>query len=484
MASFPELLSPQPFLRLAESAARWPDSLGLVSPHHRIAFGQLAHDCTRIAVALRHCGVKAGDFVTVDTNAELHFYLSQALFSLCAVGTIYTGRHSKDNPQNFTWRISDTPDDDFPKERTIVVDATFLKEASAIADPLEVRTYDSFTSVARVAYSSGTTGEPLPIPLTVKMIDRRSQIANAYWLPMRPFFSLISLSSSMGLVASLANMATATPYLVPGSSSENLEMITTQFVSCLAGSGVQLAELLQLSPEGKELADVGMIINVGSPPSPQLIQRLRECTNAKFLNVFGATQAGAVMLNPIEEEVTAHFETIIPGVEIDVVDDAGHKLPFGEVGNLRSRSEWQANSYHNVSFASTSSFKDGWFYSGDLARQNQDGTVTLCGRSGEVVNFGGVKVDLTIADHAIREIPGIKDAAVVSLSDEWGVSWPHIAFVRDEGFDANRLKELSTKVLQGLAPVSYQEVSEIPRGTIGKVRRVELANTVRANHHG
>jgi long-chain acyl-CoA synthetase len=427
---------------------------------------------------LRDRGIQRGDYVSVDTSAQLNFFFSQALFALCAVGTIYTGRHRLDNPQGFDWRITDRPDHEFPPARTIVVDVQFLKEAADIKEPLTIEHYDSFTSVCRVVFSSGTTGEPLPVPLTVKNLDKRTQVAHDYWFPMRPLFSLVSMSSSIGLLASLSNMATATPYLVPGSPQENLEMVKCEFVGCLIASGVQLAELLQLSPSATEFSNLGMIVTAGGAPPIHLSRKLRASTDAVLMNFYGATESGGLMIGPIGESGDVRFDPPFPGAALEVVDSNDQPLPIGEVGTLRVKSEWQANGYYHGGEATKIAFRTGWFYSGDLAKMQENGAVSLHGRSGEVVNFGGVKIDLARADHLLSEYDGVKEAAVVGIEDEWGVLWPIVGYVPATGFDEEQMLSHCIRVLQGLIPHGFVEFDVLPRSALGKIRRSQLRDEI------
>lgn len=188
-------------------------------------------------------------------------------------------------------------------------------------------------------------------------------------------------------------------------------------------------------------------------------------TNRSFKNVKFLDEAGALATRGQRLDS-----------EIEIVDDAGRALPDGTVGFVRVRNGYLAEGYLDNPEATAKSFRDGWFYTGDLGLFGTRGELQVVGRSGDILNLGGVKVNALEMDEALRSVSGVADAMCFDVPVE-GKANEFLAFiVPDQG---TALTEIAERVRDGIyprfgparSPARLIEVSSVPRAHDGGAQR-------------
>ena len=167
------------------------------------------------------------------------------------------------------------------------------------------------------------------------------------------------------------------------------------------------------------------------------------------------------------------------GVELRIVDEAGKPVPCGAVGELVARGPFLMEGYHRDPEETARYFRGGggWGWTGDLARADEEGYITLVGRSREVINSGGFNIYPGEIEAALGSHPAVADCAVFGVPDaRWGeapVAW----VVRESGQDISKA-ELTAHCTERLArykrPREIVFVDRIPRTPSGKVPKVRL----------
>lgn len=168
-------------------------------------------------------------------------------------------------------------------------------------------------------------------------------------------------------------------------------------------------------------------------------------------------------------------------VDFRVVDPAGEDVPQGEVGELIIRGPSVSPGYWNKPEANAEAHRDGWFYSGDLARMDSDGFYFLVDRKKDMVISGGENVYPIEIEQVLYGHPAIAEVSVIGTPDDkWGETVTAI-IVPAEGADPNEttLKEdITAYTRERLAgfkvPRRLHFATELPRTATGKVRKVDL----------
>jgi long-chain acyl-CoA synthetase len=153
-------------------------------------------------------------------------------------------------------------------------------------------------------------------------------------------------------------------------------------------------------------------------------------------------------------------------------------LPAGQVGQLRVRAPWSPQGYA-VGHGSRQ-FRDGWFYTGDLARFVAPRRIVLAGRADDLINRGGVKIAPQLIEAVLAAHPDVSDVAVAGVPDRIAGELP-VAFVVLKRPEA--LQELNEYCRQRIEahrlPEGYVAVNQIPRSPEGKVLRAQLRALVK-----
>jgi acyl-coenzyme A synthetase/AMP-(fatty) acid ligase len=128
-----------------------------------------------------------------------------------------------------------------------------------------------------------------------------------------------------------------------------------------------------------------------------------------------------------------------------------------------------------------SSFVDGWFYPGDLGHISETGHLILEGRSDELMNFGGTKLNPEKIEALAKEFAGVTDAAVCLVERVPGIEEVAIAVVGESALDLRALDQMLRAKLPIGHPTVFTRGQEIPRNRMGKVVREELKKQIVAD---
>jgi acyl-coenzyme A synthetase/AMP-(fatty) acid ligase len=360
-------------------------------------------------------GIEPGDRVLVRAPNDLQAIVALALWALRAVGGVLPSASAWPSLPPIRWLLSTDVVEGFDAE-TILIDDEFFAAAVARSEPLELEAYESEDSPCRLLFSSGTTGSPVAIELSVGALEGRCTFIEKHWMPARPYFSLIPLAGTFGVYALNNAMATESTYLVPGTPKENLEMITSEYVACTVGSVAQIEALCaEAESAGGGLEDLAVIYPTGTSMPPSLDRLLRELSSAQIESAYGATELGPISTGTFGPDGVLRFSPPADHVVSQVVDAAQQPLASGQQGVLRLRTATMVNDYVGAS-GRGHAFQDGWFYPGDLATFAQDGSFVLIGRTTEVANIDGVKDDPTLAS---RKQPSSSSKARRASRPSW-----------------------------------------------------------------
>jgi fatty-acyl-CoA synthase len=164
-------------------------------------------------------------------------------------------------------------------------------------------------------------------------------------------------------------------------------------------------------------------------------------------------------------------------VEAKVVNDDLGDLPSGEVGELVIRGPNLMQEYWNRPEATIEAFAGGWFHTGDLARMDPEGDITIIERKKDMFISGGENVYPAEVENAIYELPQVSEAAVIGTRDEkWGEVGRAIVVLKKEEHlsEEDVLNHLKSRLAKFKIPrrVVFQEL--LPRNAAGKVLKTVL----------
>jgi acyl-CoA synthetase (AMP-forming)/AMP-acid ligase II len=196
------------------------------------------------------------------------------------------------------------------------------------------------------------------------------------------------------------------------------------------------------------------------------------------------------LLDDPEHLQIATCGTPIPHVEVDIVDVAsGDRVPLGEQGELRTRGTMVMKGYWGDEQATRRAIDEGgWLRSGDLARMDEGGYVSITGRAKEMIIRGGENIYPAEIEDALRQLPGVLDASVVGVPDErYGeqvAAFVRLADGARLSFEQMR-EQLGSMIARYKIPRYLELLDEFPVTPSGKVQKFKLReqfSAARATH--
>jgi fatty-acyl-CoA synthase len=169
--------------------------------------------------------------------------------------------------------------------------------------------------------------------------------------------------------------------------------------------------------------------------------------------------------------------------EARVADEAGQEASRGEVGELWFRGPHVSAGYWNNPSATAEALdRKGWFHTGDMAVQDEDGFFYIAGRAKDMFISGGVNVYPAEIENQLLQHPDLQDAAVVGAPDDtWGeVGVAFVVMGEEAAFNEEALASfLSGRLARYKIPKRFIEIEGLPRTAYGKVVKGELVEQLK-----
>lgn len=465
----------QPLDALTNAATHHPEGLFYADSEQSLTFAEARDTSTQLASQLRLMGVTAGDTVAIDLPIGMQVLFTYACFHLAAVSAS-VNRHSLPDGVIWDWWLSTSAPGGQPSDGTLlarcvgIIDNEFFIRASGLSTTLTAVPYESDDSVCRIALTSGTTGRPKAIGLTVSTVEHRANEAEKLFIDDKPFLSALGLSTTSGFHTLIAGTRSGLPYLAPGTATLNRDTIRRHAVSAIKASPQQLIELFAASSP-PDLETLRVINSAGGAPTQGLVDSIRAKSAARIVNLYGSSEAGRAAEAVLGDTVDAMFAgAVVPTTTVQVVDGGGGEVPAGVVGEIRYRAPNIATTYLGDEVATATAFRHGWFYPGDRGRLDNGGHLFLSGRVSDTINAGGVKIDPSVVEQFARSLNGVSESLGFTHSPETGVSQFVLAV---SGTELN-LREIAQKLeaqFGNARPASVFAVPDIPRTETGKLSR-------------
>ena len=219
-------------------------------------------------------------------------------------------------------------------------------------------------------------------------------------------------------------------------------------------------------------------VNSGSQVVPVALIEAFHARGVPVAQVYGSTETGPFSIALQPDEALAHVGQVgrpAPGVQLRLVDAAGHEVRPGEVGEIGLQAPNLMRGYHRL--PPGAGFVDGWFATGDLASTDADGWVTVVGRSKDMIISGGENIYPAEIENLAAHWPGVAEAAVLGLPDaRWG-EVPVLVLVAQAGaaVDVTALAaHLQARLARYKQPRRILLLDSLPRTALGKVQKAAL----------
>lgn len=341
-------------------------------------------------------------------------------------------------------------------------------------------------------FTSGTTGLPKPLLVPLRAIPQFvAYLRDAVGLRDDDrFWNMADPGWAYGLywavVAPLA-MGITTVFNEGGFSADTVyDTIAEYGITNLAGSPTAYRLLMGAGPE-KALRIKGQlraVSSAGEPLNPEVIRWFDKYLEVTIHDHYGATEMGMVVCNHHGLKHPVHLGSAgfaTPGHRVVVLSPEGRELSVGEPGELAldvsgSPFMWFKGYYQ----CETTALRDGYYYSGDMAELNEDGSISFISRADDVITTSGYRVGPFDVESALIEHEAVLESAVIGKPDAERTEIIKAFVVLKNGYSADpaMAETLRLHVRQRLSAHAYPReiefVSDLPKTPSGKVQRFML----------
>ena len=345
--------------------------------------------------------------------------------------------------------------------------------------------------LALIMYTSGTTGRPKGAMLTH---------GNMFWNNMNALLSLDTMSTDISLVAApmfhIGGLNVTTlitlqkgghlvilPAFDPTAALQLIEQhrVTTMF-------GVPAMFLFMSQVPAFETTDLSSVrqFTCGGAPVPEPLIALYNGRSIPFCQGYGLTETAPLALvmdvYDTARKIGAAGHHVLPLSEVALLGPDGAPVPTGERGEVCVRGPQVTPGYwQNPDATGAAIDADGWFHSGDLAEQDEDGYVTVVDRVKDMVISGGENVYPAEVESVLYRHPSIAEVAIIGTPHEkWGEAVTAIVALKPEA--SLTLDEVREFAKDSLAPyklpLALHLVDALPRNPAGKVLKFKLREQV------
>jgi malonyl-CoA/methylmalonyl-CoA synthetase len=227
-----------------------------------------------------------------------------------------------------------------------------------------------------------------------------------------------------------------------------------------------------------------LFVSGSAPLLEETFRAFEMRTGQRILERYGMTETGMNCSNPLHgERRPGTVGPPLPGVEARVADDRGRVVPAGETGVLEVRGPNVFKGYWRMPEKTAEEFREGGFFiTGDVARIDQDGYVTIVGRAKDLIISGGLNVYPKEIEGVIDRLPGVAESAVIGLPHPDFGEGVAAVVVRRPGAEVTE-KDIVAAARKELASFKVPKrvffVPDLPRNTMGKVQKNLLHDTYR-----
>ncbi|KUH85733.1 MULTISPECIES: fatty-acid--CoA ligase FadD5 [unclassified Mycobacterium] len=504
--------------QLARHALMQPEATALRFLGRTTTWRELDQRVGALAGALSRRGVKFGDRVLILMLNRTEFI--ESFLAINKLGAIAVPVNFRMTPPEIAFLVSDC------QAEVVITEAVLANVATAVRDfgdagatlttvivaggatDQQVIGYDDLVaeagedaappeiadipndSPALIMYTSGTTGRPKGAVLThtnlagqalTFLFTNGADINNDVGFIGVPLFHIAGIGNMIpGLLLGRPTVIYPLGAFDPDELLDVLEAEQVTGIFLVPAQWQAVCAAQQARPRELRLR----VLSWGAAPaSDTLLRQMAETfPGTQILAAFGQTEMSPVTCMLLGEDAIRKLGSVgkvIPTVAARVVDEDMNDVPVGQVGEIVYRAPTLMAGYWNNPAATAEAFAGGWFHSGDLVRQDEEGYVWVVDRKKDMIISGGENIYCAEVENALAAHPAIAEVAVIGRPDDrWGeVPVAVVALGTGDQTDLD-LRDLDAFLTERLArykhPKALEVVDALPRNPAGKVLKTEL----------
>jgi 2,3-dihydroxybenzoate-AMP ligase/mycobactin salicyl-AMP ligase len=438
-----------------------PEKEAFVDGRTRLTYGEAREKTNRLAVGLMDLGIQPLDRVLVQLPNWNEFVFAYfALQKIGAITVLLIDRYRQfeiNHLISLTGATSWMVPSRYKKTDYVPIITDVLKENPGVKNVITVRgegdqkpflslerliadaelTADNLArlaerrpdpmQVAHMGPTGGTTGSPKIVPRTHNSLINGIEYCSRSWEQSIEDINLLAgpighdLTFSKGFIGSVITLGKVV-FLDSTENEDICETIEREKVTSIIWVPTLAQRLLQHENLDKyDLSSLKKMHSAGGASHPDLVKDVTERLRMKFFNGYGATEGMTTITRPTDDLSVICSTVGRPTCPYDtykVIDPEGRTLPPNAQGELVLKGPGVFTGYYNNPGENKKIFtKDGFFKTGDVAKIDERGYITLTGRIKEMINRGGESISATEIERLITRHPEVAAVAVIPMPD-------------------------------------------------------------------
>jgi long-chain acyl-CoA synthetase len=429
------------------TAKRTPDATALIFQDQPISYGALDREIDRAAAGFAALGIRPGDRVALLVHNVPHFVY--AYYGLLRAGGVMIPLNTMYTSEEVSYIVADAD------ARAVVVAEPFVGIVDGLRDtlpmlehiivagtraPVGAMTWEQMTGrgaaappaqetspddLAVIAYTSGTTGKPKGAMLShnnlLANLDQMAQApllaeaATDVALLALPLFHIYALNVILGLTM---RVGAAAVLLERFDAVASLEAVERHRVTILFGAPPMfIAWLNTPGVERADLSSVRLAVSGAAPLPGMVLEDFKRKLGITIWEGYGLTEtAPGVTSNAMGDQAKpGSIGKPLPGVDVRIIDHDGSDVEEGDPGEIIVRGPNVFRGYWRQDDASAEQILDGWFHTGDVGYQDEDGYIFLVDRVKDLIIVSGFNVYPREVEDALYRHPKVAEAAVIGI---------------------------------------------------------------------
>jgi len=263
-------------------------------------------------------------------------------------------------------------------------------------------------------------------------------------------------------------------------AAQVLQTIERERVTYIGAVPTMCERMLRAQEAKKsDTSSIRCLAITGGKVHPSVLEGLKKNITPNVYRTYASTDSGQMAISKPEDMETKANAAGRPVwcVELRIVDDNDHPLPVNEVGEIVCQSPLATHGYYKNPEATSASFRDGWFYTGDLGYFDEECYLFVVGRKKDMVKSGGISIYPLEIESVLYAHPEVLEAAVIGVPDaEWGEAVKAVIVLREGATVRSEalIAFCKDKLAPYKVPKSIAIVASLPHTEIGKVAKEKL----------
>lgn len=484
----------------------FPDRSALLFEGKSFTYKELDLMANRVANGLQELGVHRGDRIALFLPNIPEFIISY--LGILKLGAVAVSLNVMLKSAEVSFILNDcgakavvttealvgnVPQADLPELKHILIAEGNATKGMSLAQLMASAAPDAKTvdmnpyAPAAIVYTSGTTGFPKGATLSHGNLVSNSYAQNRccgmqvedrllLYVPLFHCFGQNAILNA-GLNAG------ATIVLQRHFDLDQIvKSIATEKVTMFFSVPTVYIVLLSMEPSSYDLSSVRYCFSAAAPLPPEVAEKWQQRHGMTIYQGYGLTETSpCTTYNHDFKYKPGSVGTPIENVEMKAIDANGNQVEPGELGEIIIRGPNVMLGYWNRPFETAEAIKNGWFYTGDIGRTDEDGYFYIVDRSKDMINVAGLKVYPTEVENVIYQHPSVAEAAVFGVPDTEKGEIVRANIVLKSGHSLTEKQAIAfcaERMAIYKIPKTIKFVDSIPKNPTGKVLKRVLRDEV------